>query len=250
MKKSLLRALRALCTYFIWICTAIIFFPLCLLFALLPARIRYTNPVYFLLTSWWNRILLRSAGVRAVVHIDGDQEQVLTEPAVIVSNHPSTLDVSLLESLLGDVPRMWLAKKEYTAIPVAGFVLRRMHIVIDRESSRASAVALNAALRLLEQTGAHVIAFPEGTRQADGNIHAFHHGFALIAKKLQRPVVCIGIFGAHEVLPKGAWAPTVWSSRVDLVISPEFRYTDYTSEEAFVSSVHAWFVAQHKKYNV
>ncbi len=215
----------------------IIFTPI----ALLPESIRFNLRLFFRLSSFWARVLLWLLGVRYNVVCDAPLPMYPAQPSVIVANHSSALDIFLLEAVVGGYPHIWMSKIAYASIPIFGFVLSRMHVVVSRASVRNAAAALQRLYRLAKGGARHVFIFPEGTRYSDGNIHRFRHGFARLSRQLSRPVRPIYIKNAHKVLAKGSIVANTTTS-IQVVIGPAFVLDANESESDFVSRIHSWFV--------
>ncbi len=168
------------------------------------------------------------------------------QPSIIVMNHGSSLDIPMLEMLVGSYPHVWMSKAGYGKIPFFGWLLRRMHILVDPTSNQ---VAKNALLGMYYRTkgvARHALIFPEGTRHSDSQIHPFMPGFALLAKKLNRPVVPVYIHQAHKILSKNSWLIDSSDKTVTLVIGKPIYYPDGSTVDDFVQEVHQCFVTMQK----
>ncbi|MCF7799413.1 1-acyl-sn-glycerol-3-phosphate acyltransferase [Candidatus Babeliales bacterium] len=233
--------LRTIRTYTLFLFVSLIFSSLCVPLTFLPKRIRYKNKFYFFLTYLWSKILLLTSFTR--IKIEGKQNLVkyLKEPAIFVMNHVSFLDILLTEIILKNRPHVWISKKELGSIPVLRILLKRMHVLVQRESSGMAARALVKAYNLAKTHKSHILLFPEGTRYADGQIHEFLNGFAVLSKKLNRQVYPIAILGVHKVLPKKSFIFNSKGNEIRLVIGEPFSYIDNESEEEFTKRVHDWF---------
>jgi 1-acyl-sn-glycerol-3-phosphate acyltransferase len=162
-------------------------------------------------------------------------------PAIIVANHTSSIDIFLLESLIGTYPHIWISKSEYLSIPLFSILLKRMHIPVKRESSVDAGRALVKAYKQAQGISSHILMFPEGRRYQDGKVHEFNPGFALLAKKLQRPVIPIAITGLHKIFPKGTFLINYHAARPTLTIGKPITMQDDESTEQFSKRVHDWF---------
>ena len=78
----------------------------------------------------------------------------------------------------------------------AGFV------PVNRSDIKAAAKSVHDAADVL-QSGLSMLAFPEGTRSADGKLLPFKSGPFHLAMEAGVPVVPITIVGSHEAWPKG-----------------------------------------------
>lgn len=219
--------------------------PVCLFFGLLifplvflPASVRYDNRFYYFLSSLWTRVCLFLAGIR--IEVTG--ESLPKQPCVIAMNHASALDILVVERLLGSAPRIWLSRVAYRRIPILGSIMKRMQVVVDLTSSRAAVRGLATLIGLVRNRNRHALIFPEGGRHTDDKIHSFFRGFAVLARKLGRPVRVIYIANAHRVLdPTGYLIDT--GHTITLRVGPSFEIGDETDEQ-FVARVRDWFVQQ------
>ena len=163
------------------------------------------------------------------------------KPAVFVMNHISSLDIPIIEDLIGTYPHVWISKAEYAKIPLWGTLLKRMHVLVDRHSPQKSMRALVKACNLVKNKNIHLLVFPEGTRSADGKLQNFLRGFATLAKKVQRSVIPVAIIGTNKVMPKKSFWLNPRASDVKLIIGKSFSLKDDESEKDFVERVQNWF---------
>lgn len=185
-----------------WFITSLIFTLLTIPLTFLPAPARYTNRFYFFLTTVWTKLLMIFSFFSVQVKGRENLPKYPISPAIIIANHSSSLDIFIIEQIVGTYPHIWLTKKEYLKIPLFSVLLKRMHIPVEREDTTGAGRALLKAYNQAKNISSHIILFPEGTRYEDGMIHDFHPGFALLAKKLNRPVIPMKITGLHKIFPK------------------------------------------------
>jgi 1-acyl-sn-glycerol-3-phosphate acyltransferase len=245
----LLKLLRTLIFYYFLIVSSLLIIPLLFLCALLPESVRYRNKVYFFLSRCWHQAILRGAGTTYVIHNRVKLKRVLETPAVIIANHPSSLDASVIESLLGNTPHLWLLKKEICSIPLLGFILKRLNLIIERGSPKEVALSIINGTKTAEKNKSHIVLFPEGTRTDNQTIYPFKKGFLFMAEKMKRPIVYIGLFSAKPLFQKGSFFACAWKNSIDIVIETEYNYTDKKSEDAVLKKIHDWYVEQHTLYN-
>ncbi|HMQ39231.1 MAG TPA: lysophospholipid acyltransferase family protein [Micropruina sp.] len=125
-------------------------------------------------------------------------------PVIVVANHISNFDPVALGHFLiwhGRWPRA-LAKSELWHVPVVGWLARSLaQIPVERRTARASE-SLAAAAEALAR-GECVVIYPEGTITADpdGWPMTGRPGAARLALQTGVPVVPIGQWGAHTVMP-------------------------------------------------
>lgn len=221
-----------------WFMVGCIVTPCFLIMLCLPTEIRHQSKALFWICSQTSRIVLKALGPS--VEVSG----TLPEGRfVIVANHTSMLDFLPIEALLKDAPRIWIAKKEIDTIPLFGFLMRRLHILIDRHNKIKAMRSLAQTVKQAKTNNAHVIIFPEGTRSLDGTIARFKQGAGILAKKLGYQLLPIHIEGTHSFFPNGN---LIDSSRqpIKLTIgSPVTFHENETTEECMVR-LRSWFVKQ------
>jgi 1-acyl-sn-glycerol-3-phosphate acyltransferase len=145
--------------------------------------------------------------------------QDLRRPAVIVSNHQSSVDIPLVLSLPADIrilvsPRVWRT-------PILGIGARLLsHVLVDSERPE---VTLERCRERLRQ-GASVHAFPEGTRSEGGYPGRFHRGAFEIACELGADVLPLLLVNSRSCVPRDAF--WVGSFRISVEALP--RVTPHT----------------------
>ena len=87
--------------------------------------------------------------------------------------------------------------------------------------------------------------FPEGKRYIDGEIHNFYEGFAVAAKRLNRPVVPVLIKNLNKIFPPDSIL--IGYEKLEIVIGKPFEYNIENSTEEFKNTVHEWFVGNMNK---
>lgn len=123
---------------------------------------------------------------------------------IVVTNHISNFDPVALGHFLiwhGRWPRA-LAKSELWHLPVVGWLARSLaQIPVERRTPRAGE-SLAAAAEALAR-GECVVIYPEGTITADPDTWPMtgRAGTARLALETGAPVIPIGQWGAHQVMP-------------------------------------------------
>jgi 1-acyl-sn-glycerol-3-phosphate acyltransferase len=118
------------------------------------------------------------------------------QPAVIVANHQSFLDILRILALY---PKMiMLVNKWVWYSPVFGLLVRNAGFYCVEEGVEKS---LEKARSLVDD-GYSIVVFPEGTRSIDGIIKRFHNGAFYLAQQLQLDVLPIVMHGNGQVMPK------------------------------------------------
>ncbi len=198
-------------------------------------------------TGWARTMPIR--GLREVVQVCGlnpilrseialdveglDRLRDFDDPALIVANHSSHLDSSVL---LCTLPRQ---RRRRTAVAVttddffsgvwrsAGSALMFNSFPIERSGGSES----NVPGELLAD-GWSIIVYPEGTRSPDGFPGRFRMGPAWLAVTHQVPVIPVGLRGTYAAMPRGVGWPRSARSRVAVRYgAPIFPRPDETPRE-------------------
>jgi 1-acyl-sn-glycerol-3-phosphate acyltransferase len=171
----------------------------------------------------WGRWLCAVGGIR--IEVEG--REFLDDPAVIVANHQSMLEVFIIPAVIPPKTRL-VGKKEIGRIPFFGWAFRATgQILIDRQDSAVARATLDDSLANLP-AGVSIFVCPEGTRSKDGTLLPFKKGAFHIAMQLKLPVVPLTLDGAHQLLPKHGWLPRPGTVRVR--ISPPIDTASWTAE--------------------
>ena len=112
--------------------------------------------------------------------------------ALVIANHQSMIDIPLLMSACGPVPR-FTAKAAIRHWPVLGTFLNATGTCfIDRRHPRAARIAMMKWGRTAASNPGTLIAgFPEGTRSKKGHLRSFKSGLFRTAADAQLPIVVV-----------------------------------------------------------
>ncbi len=152
------------------------------------------------LAQFWSRLVLRSSGVKVVVHQAAPLDP--KRSYVFMANHLSAADIWSLYVAI-PIPVRMIAKKQLAKMPFVGWAMRiGRFIFIDRQNATAARRSIEEAARRIHE-GTSVLIFPEGTRSRDGKLGPFKKGGFHLAANSGADIVPVGIRGSREVLPKG-----------------------------------------------
>lgn len=128
-------------------------------------------------------------------------EETFRKPAIVISNHESSVDIPLIASLPGDI-RLTL-KQRIADAPWLGIAARKLgHIAIRPGEPDSTLQACRDALA----QGACVHFFPEATRSTDGFGRRFHKGAFELAIELGADILPIVICDTGVTVPRdGYW---------------------------------------------
>ncbi len=107
---------------------------------------------------------------------------------VVVANHISYLDTVVVFNGLPGYFRA-LGKKEFSKVPVMGFLYRQIVIMVDRSSEHSRARSMRLMWRVLKNE-ADIMIFPEGTFNETGKpLKEFYNGAFRLAIDTQTPIL-------------------------------------------------------------
>ena len=109
---------------------------------------------------------------------------------VVVANHISYLDTVVLFPGLPGYFRA-LGKKEFSKVPVMGFLYRQIVVMVDRSSDHSRAKSMRLMWRVLKRES-DILIFPEGTFNETGKpLKEFYNGAFRLAIVTQTPILPI-----------------------------------------------------------
>ncbi|MFN6202494.1 MAG: lysophospholipid acyltransferase family protein [Acidobacteriota bacterium] len=171
------------------------------------------------------KIFVYATGAR--IKVNGLENADPRQTYLFVANHQSNLDPAILFAWLRHNVG-GIAKKELEKIPFFKQGFSVAHIVpIDRQNrERAIESTRRGAAKLGE--GHSLMAFPEGTRSADGRLKDFKKGVFFMALEAGVPIVPIAINDTRLVMPKlGA---LVIPGRISIDVLPPISTAGYDDD--------------------
>lgn len=233
------KVLLTLVSYILFVPILIVIGIPCVVLALLPARWRYDNKLYFWFTNLFYKSVLFVTFIPVTVV---GKENLPTTPSIIVANHQSSLDIPLIGSLMHGFPHVWLATTELARTWLAP-VVTRMAVLIDMSTPQRGMRSLLQAIKIIQEQQRHAIIFPEGGRYVEDNgVREFFSGFAMLAQRTNRPVVPVMIFDAYTVYPPESFL--IYWHPIKVVVGPAFVFHEGEALDAFKDRVWQWFVGQ------
>jgi 1-acyl-sn-glycerol-3-phosphate acyltransferase len=214
------------------------FIPAIIFLFIVPERYRHDNKYFYWFEHFFYVACLKatflSVTYKGTEHIPHD------EPAIIIANHQSSLDIPLLGAMFNCFPHIWLATVDLLDSPIFRFILPRIAVMIDMSTPLKGMKSLIQAIAIINGQRRHVVLFPEGGRFVDGAVHDFYAGFVILAKKTGRPVVPARIFGANKVYPPGAFV--MRKNPIVVVVGAAMRIGEDETDEQFKERVYQWFL--------
>lgn len=148
-----------------------------------------------ILSAYTHSVLYIMGNVKKRIINPGNEQ--LQQPAVIISNHQSFLDI-LVSTMLH--PKVILLTNQWVwRSPVFGSVVR----LADYYPVADGAEGAIEKLRERVAEGYSIVVYPEGTRSPDPTIKRFHKGAFYIAEQLGLDVLPMVIHGTAYTMSKG-----------------------------------------------
>ncbi len=136
------------------------------------------------------------------LRIEGKRNIPRRGPVLLFANHQSFLD-PVLVGLATPRQLFFLARQSlFRHWPLALLIRSLNAVPIHHEG-----LGKEWLKTILEQlrAGRAVVVFPEGTRTPDGGVHSLRAGIQLLIRRVQAPIVPVGIAGAFAAWPR--WSP-------------------------------------------
>jgi len=192
----------------------------------------------------WGEIALLLMGIK--VGVKGLENLKDVNPAVILMNHESALDIPIILAGL-PINQRFMAKKELYKIPLFGWALALGgHISIDRKNPKKAIESINKHSKRLIKNKLNIIVSPEGTRSPDGIMGLFKKGGFKLAEKYDLPVVPVTILGSRYCVPKKKLAVT--PGKVGLVIDLPVKVSDFSDLKSCMDSIRETMIHNKNKY--
>ena len=188
--------------YASWVLLIFIGFMLLLLpLIVLPAILgESARPVSFFGLKVWATVFHTFTGVR--YYAQGREHLKKYEAYIYVSNHTSFLDVPALPLFMPGQFRP-LGKKELLKIPVLGWIVNTVCVIVDRSSAQSRKESIWKLRKLIGQ-GTSVFIFPEGSmNRTEVPLRPFYDGAFRIAIETQTPILPMVIVNAGNLFRPG-----------------------------------------------
>jgi 1-acyl-sn-glycerol-3-phosphate acyltransferase len=157
-------------------------------------------------------IFLALVGVK--MQVTGLENIDSTRASVIIGNHRSALDFIINAHAWPGVFR-FLAKEELLKVPIFGWVVGKMCLIVDRSSAMSRARSM-VALRQHIEAGWSIFIYPEGSRnQTDQPLSDFYDGAFRIALQSNAPIAVVVIKNINEIM-SSAKSADLWPGTVDI----------------------------------
>lgn len=182
------------------------------------------------------------------VHTHGENRlDNVKEPFIVIANHSSHLDATLI---FGALPRR-LSRNLAAGAAADYFFTHKLKSFgprlffntypVDRGGMRAHR---GMSGRLLDE-GVPLLIFPEGTRSRTGAMAKFKAGPAALAMKHRVPILPVALVGAYAAMPYGAKLPVAGRPNVHVVLGSPQRPQAGETTSLFSERLYRYVVELH-----
>jgi len=179
--------------------SSLVLFPLAVLIFLVTAPFDRRRAVLHRFTCFWASLYTwLNPAWRVTIH--GHERLDRSEPAVIVANHLSLLDILVMFRLQSHFK--WVSKVENFRVPLIGWNMTLCGYIPLQRGTKTSVMSMMRACDETLRKGSSIVMFPEGTRSPTGRMRAFKPGAFEIARRNGVPIQPLVIRGTGDALPK------------------------------------------------
>jgi|TARA_B100001059_G_scaffold26735_1_gene21501 1-acyl-sn-glycerol-3-phosphate acyltransferase len=162
--------------------------------------------------------------------VTGAEKIDSSQSYVVISNHPSTLDIFTHITAL-PVSIRFLTKTELFRIPILSRALKILGLPrIDRKNAQMNLPKINESIQRVIDNKNSIMIFPEGTRSNQKDLLPFKKGAAHVAKQFDLPIIPVVTHNSHNLMIKGS----VWfkSGKIHVqILDPITNIEDYDIDE-------------------
>ena len=178
------------------------------------------------LSQIWARFLAITMIFWVKVH--GKKKLNKEQAYIFVSNHNSQIDIPVSAICTNHTFR-FLSKAELAKIPLLGFIIKNLYILVNRSNKKDRSKSLEAMKNSLND-GISVFIYPEGTRnRTDKPLKNFFDGAFRLAVETGVPLAVVTIIGTKKISAAGTFQ--LQPGRVDCYWEDPIDTTDMTSKD-------------------
>ncbi|MDP6963421.1 MAG: lysophospholipid acyltransferase family protein, partial [Planctomycetota bacterium] len=172
----------------------------------------------------WGKSMLFMFGVKLEVH--GEQYRDHPGSKILLANHVSLIDLFIYSGEWADLGSV-MYKKEFSKIPVFGYLMPRLgFIAVDRDNRERAQASMAAAAKRINDEGVSIWLAPEGTRSRGKGLGNFKLGAFHIALETKAPIVPSVMRGLERINPGGGMTLLSGTVRIDYL--PPIETKDWT----------------------
>ncbi len=151
----------------------------------------------------------------------------LSTPKIIVSNHQSHLDLTLI--LLLNPKIIVLTNDWVWNNPFYGFIVR----FLDYHPISKGMEEIVDPLQKCVNDGYSILVFPEGHRTHDGKISRFHNGAVFLSEKLKLDILPVLIHGANHCMDRNEFF--IRNGQVTIKFLDPIKKENFLEKETYIS---------------
>lgn len=192
----------------------------------------------------WAPPLIYACGSR--LQIDPLPDVDWSRPHIFVMNHQSMADIPC--AFWGiPVNLRFVAKHSLKWVPFIGWFIVFTGMILVNRSNRAEAVRSLAAAGKRIREGANIIAYPEGTRSADGTILPFKKGPFMLALEAKVPIIPVAIEGSGAMLPRDGFRIRAGTIRMKLGQPIDTASLTHADRDDLIRTTRNAIIALHRE---
>jgi 1-acyl-sn-glycerol-3-phosphate acyltransferase len=151
------------------------------------------------LNRLWGKLFFPLAGIKIQVEYRFFPDP--KKPYVFCANHFSYIDIAVMGVILENY-FAFVGKHDVKDIPLFGYMFKKLHIQVNRESNQSRVGSLSRAIKILGQDRSIVI-YPEGgiRTKKPPQMHTFMDGAFKMAIQQQVPIVPVTLLTNYKILP-------------------------------------------------
>ena len=151
-----------------------------------------------IISRYWMRLFLMLSGCR--FKVTGKHHFKNLEPAIVICNHNSLIDVPVSTPFLPRANKT-IAKKSFIYVPIFGWVYQFGSVIVDRKSDQSRRASFEEMKRVLGN-GLDMLIYPEGTRnKTSAPLKSFYDGAFKLAIDTKKPIIPVVLLNTKKILP-------------------------------------------------
>jgi 1-acyl-sn-glycerol-3-phosphate acyltransferase len=190
----MLRAIYTFYSFFVFAILFFVLFPFQLFPILFPSQFKLTGVI----NRWWAKLLF--AFIFIPFEVEERAQLDRNRKYIFCPNHFSYLDIPTMG--LNPMNAIFVGKNAMEEIPLFGFMYRKLHITVNRESLRSRGNTMLASMKAIDE-GKSLVIYPEGgiITQNPPTMVAFKDGAFRAAIEKQIAIVPVTIPHNWKLLP-------------------------------------------------
>lgn len=204
---KILRGLYTIYALLIFALLFVVFFLLLLIPILLPGKHHLTG----MFNRWWAKVFFRLIFMPYNLEYRAPLDK--KNQYIFCPNHFSYLDIPTMG--LNKFNTIFVGKSDMEKIPLFGFMYRKLHITVNRESLKSRYNTLVRTLQAIDE-GKNLTIFPEGgiITKTPPVMSRFKDGAFRAAIEKQIPIIPVTIPYNWIILPDSSWLPKIKTIKV------------------------------------